>query len=893
MNNTEIKVVNLSDEFALRFGGNTWAVLDIPTEFSLRLSKSVEQLSVLNKISTEGVLGFTVPFSPTNDAIFSEYSTPLTLDNRKVYYNVQVQIEGHGINFNRLQVKGKNERSKEWELELNRTADHWVELASQVKTNELPLGSFIMSEGTITGYWDQPAYNGSVPIDGQQPIYFPLVDYGGWVDQRQPPQETNNRVKTVAVEDFRPWISFPYILRAGFCAINWTLESVLFDMDVIRRLWVYCLRSDYFIAGKRGSRIIGRQYDRIEWTAAGSPSTEYLRFTDLVQGLPGQFIPGPGGGRFLGIQNNTGADLKYRFYMKGQFHNDRSLFFESSFVVMELEPDGPFYSFTGEVFSSESLDQHFDPHQKIDITFDQVVTIPAGKIGAIHIPVLPTSGFFIEPGLYFQLTPANDCLMTDDIVNTAECVSDDMSILDWVKAFVQLVNGRMETDFETKTVTIYPNKTSNVFGQTAPGFLLRESPIVDIEDLVVKDSVQIRPVRPDLKRYTLFGFKQTTDAYISSLNLSQPAHSRKLLNSVDLPNQTESILNPFIEPTLEGRPEKLASGAGGRNPLPRIPRLWDNTNGERSFNLGVRILYAYDKAKQVNPSPIGSADVYTSFFFNTIPNPGGTGLVSEFGYASQLPTWELLPAQPVINLVFGQTSVDLFTVFYLGYTQDNRSGNIADVLLKMKMKDYVGYDFRQFFRFRYRGFPIVAPMISIRDFSSGESDVPTPVQFFIEPAETECCDLPCGCQFSTCEYYQDMGVRMRQSTLNTWKIESFVVDGIELIVSPVSLGLINIIDIGGKPYVTNLVDTLNSIGAAYFSFGYSTRSHPEKGKRFFTIKRLACIPFRIEVSVGGGDGYVYTQNSQAQAIFQSGFDDMGYGSEFYGTPENCLITTEY
>ena len=64
------------------------------------------------------------------------------------------------------------------------------------------------------------------------------------------------------------------------------------------------------------------------------------------------------------------------------------------------------------------------------------------------------------------------------------------------------------------------------------------------------------------------------------------------------------------------------------------------------------------------------------------------------------------------------------------------------------MKDYVAYNFRQLFRFRYKGFPIIAPMVSIRDFSSGDPDTPTPVQFFIEPAETECCDLPCGCQFS-------------------------------------------------------------------------------------------------------------------------------------------------
>jgi hypothetical protein len=98
-------------------------------------------------------------------------------------------------------------------------------------------------------------------------------------------------------------------------------------------------------------------------------------------------------------------------------------------------------------------------------------------------------------------------------------------------------------------------------------------------------------------------------------------------------------------------------------------------------------------------------------------------------------------------------------------------------------------------------------MVSIRDFSSGSNDS-TPVQFFVEPAELECCDLPCGCQFVTCDYYQDFGPYLRQSTLDDLRIWSFEVDGVELLTSPIGFGTINIIDIGGKPYVTNLVDTV-------------------------------------------------------------------------------------
>ena len=889
----EIKVTNLPPEISGRFSGQTAVTLDLPIDFSLRLSKDVLSLSELGKIKVEGVLGFDIPFTSRNNAVFSAYATPLTLDNRTTFFTVQVTVDGHGLQFDRLQIKGRSEKNQVWEAELSRRPDHWVELASQVKTNELDFDSFVMSKTAITANWSSPIYEGDYtnPNTGQRPYYFPLVDYGGWCDQTEPPQNATGNYKAIGVEDFRPWLSLVYILRAGFCRIGWNLESVLFDIEDIKRLWVYDLRPDYFIASKRGGRIIGRNYATYELrpyiVGAG-----FMYFTDLAFGLVGSHITAAGK-TYLGIKNVTGLALKYKFYLKADFWNDRPNPFTAFFTVMELEPDGTNYKFTGEVISTDAYQVDFTAGQTVSVTFEDTVVLKPGQMGAVHINVLPTSGFKVKAGLYFTVTHANESLFTDDIVTVSECVSEDMSILDWLKAFMHLVNGRLLTDWETKTVTVFPNKTSNLWSGVAPGFLLRESPVVDLEPLVVPGSINTKPVRPNLKRFTRFEFKESTDAYVKSLNLLEPAHSRTLLNSVDFPNGIESVKNPFLEPTLEGKPKGIASGAGNRNPTPYLPRLWDNVDGKRSFNIGKRILYAYGLISQKNPSPINAANETATFFFDTPFTPGGTP-VSDFGYASNLPTWPIDPTPAVTpNFVFGSTGVDLFTIFYLGYTQDNRNGSIVDLLLKMRMVDYVGYDFRRLFRFNYRGFPVVAPMITIRDFGAGKTDTPTPVEFFVEPAETTCCDLPCGCQFQTCEYYQDLGIHVRQATLNSWLITSFVVDGIELLPSPVALGLIKVVDIGGKPYVTNLVDTLNAIGAPYFAFSYSTRLHPEKGLRYFKIKRLSCVPFSIRISVGGNDGYLYTHEIQQQAIFQGGFDDMGYGSSFTGVPENCIITTEY
>ena len=886
---TEITVYELSPEASNRLGGASEATMDTPVDFSIRLSKDVERLSILNRISTEGALGFSLPFTNTNDAILADYATPLTLDNRKKYYPVSVRVGGHTLQFDRMLVKGKNHRNQTWDLELRRSPDHWIELASQLKINELDYGTFVMSRSAIIANWDLPVYEGDYkdPNTGQRPYYWPLVDYGGWVDQTEVPQGAEGRFKSVAVEDFRPWLSFPYILRAGFCAIGWSLDGVILDTDWMKRLWVYALRQDYYIASKRGGRIVGRRFIRHQWT---NQPGQFLTIDELIEGVVAWQIPN----LYAGIENITGVALKFRFQMQGQFHNDRALPFTAIFIVYEMDDDPTDPDFTGEIIGTESLIIDFAPNEKKMVIFDQEVVLKPGQRGAIHIGTVPSTGFYVESGLHVKITPANQSLMTDDIPVVSECVSDETSVLDWLKVLVHLCNGRIETDFDTRTLTVYPNKKADVFGEVVPGFLLDEQPALDIEPLIIPTSIQAKPVRPDLKRYSRLEFASSSDAYIDSLSLTEPAHSRTLLNDVDLPNEIESDANPIVEPTLEGIPNDIASGAGNRHPLPYLPRLWDNTEGERSFAIGPRMLYAFGLIQQINPIPINATNEFTSFFLDTVPNAGNTGLIEDFGYATMLPTWEMTPAPTVNgNVVFGTEQFDLFVNFYLGLTQDSRAGTILDVLMFMRMKDYVGYDFRRLFTFKYNGIPLRVPMTGIRDFASC-SEIATPVTFFVSPAETECCDLPCGCQFTTCDYYQDLGVFIRQATLNDMLITSFVVDGVELLTSPVGLGLLNIVEVNGFQYVTNLIDALNGIGAPYFSFNLSTRTHPEKGKRFFSLKKLACVPFRILITYQGVDTYLYTQAEQQTQWFTPGtWNDIGYGSGIYGEPIDCITVTEY
>ena len=880
---TEIRVLSLSKEASNRLGGVTDVLLDIPKSFSLRLSKDVERLSQLNKITTEGVLGFSVPATDVNDAIFLDYETPLTVNNRAHFYSVSVIVAGTPLNFNRLIVKQKSNNNSQWDLELRRSLDHWIELASHYTIDQIDFGTFPLNRDSVTTGWPAYKHRGGEFI---RKTYWPVIDYGGWCDLTPVPQGATGNYKSVAVEDIRPLLAYNWLLQQGFCNIGWTLTGIIFDTDWSNRLWVYALRQDYYRASNKGGRITGRRFARKRWQ---NLTLDYLTFDELVEGLVPWQVPGD----LAGIKNVPNVTLQYRFQMQGEFHNDRALPFTAVFAVFEVTGNDTLYQFTGEVLS-ESLIVEFEPNQKKMVLFDMVVTLKPGQMGAIHIGVTPdTDGFYIEKGLHVSITPDNKSLMTGDIVNVSECVYE-YSLLDWFKAYVHLCNGRVETNWETRTVTIHPNKKSTVFGDVVPGFLLEEQPAEDISALIVANSVQPKPIRPDLKRYTRLEFASSTDAYIGSLNLTEPAHSRKLLNGIDLPDETEQEQNPLIEPTLEGVPVGIASGAGGRHPLPYLPRLWDNTDGNRSFAIGPRVLYAYGVIRQVNPAPVTAIDELTSFFFDQIPNNENDGLVEDFGYVSQLPTWDITPAPDIYpNVVYGSQPVDLFSIFRITMTQEARGGNIMDVLMFLSMTQYSDENFRTLKKFSYNGIPVRVPMIGIRDFASC-SQIATPVTFFVPPVETECCDLPCGCQFTTCDYFQDFGVFMRAETLDDMRLASFVVDGIELIDTPLPFGTLKIVDVGGYQYVTNLVDLLNSVGAPYFSFGISVRTDPNKGKRFFSLKRPACTPFKILITNNGNEVYLYTNEEQKTKWFSgSTWEPFGYAGDTYDEPIDCVTLTEY
>lgn len=914
---TRILVRNLSEATITRLGGVTEAYMDTPNGFRIPLSKDVERLSVTNKIKIEGALRTSVDQTEVNNAILVDFYTPLTVDNRRKWLDVVITVDEIPTQFTRMYVVGKNDDSGQWEVEFALPQDHWVELATQKKINTIDFGAFTLTKANVDTAWNYPTYNGDyTPTQdgsGWNGAYgFWPVDYGNFVDRRIPDQNATDPVKMFAVEDTRPFVNFMYLLKRGFCEIGWTLGGRILETEYWRSTWVYLLREQYYLGegydglqyGKFG-RIIGRIIGA-DVTFGATPTERYIYFTALEYvGSPGAELPFQGDPAkwACGIQNPLPFRAKFKLSFKFELSAHALVVTDQTFIfnMQEIDPnDTDNDTFTGQIFSDpQDVSFVIGVGETKFLAFDFTIELEPGQKAALSW--LGNIGSFagtIKKGMWFRCEPANDALTREDEIDARTVLVDDLNLMDATKAFVQFVNGRVETDYTTKRVDIHPERTTDVYGEVVPGFVRDDLPVEDVSSKILPGSVKTTFIRPELKRYTRLSFADSGDDYIDSLVLTEPLYSRKILNGEDLPDETDEQKNPVFEPTAEGqttllkRQLAITAASGTRLiPSPYLPRMWDNSDGNRSFDIGPRILIAFGKIRQINKNFLDAADKYARFYWDSY-----SSAVTQFGYATQLRTWDLHksavtdPPDNDYDFVFGRQAGDLFVMNYIGITNDNRAGAVIDLLQRVSMADYNRYNFRGLFSFVYEGRTIRVPMTTIRDFSP---DIATPVTYFASPVETGCCDLPCSCRFTECDYYQDFGQYLRQSTLDDLNISSFKIDNIEQLASPLSLGQLNMVDISGGVYVTNLVDTLNKIGAPYFFFDYSTRLHATKGLRFFKIKHPACQTFEIIISDVGSEVYRYTESVQQEQWFAGTWGAIGYAPETFTAPDNCVTTVEY
>ena len=863
--------VKLTPEGSTLLGGIDWAVLDLAPNFTLNLSKKDGALTDENTFVVEGATSFSVPFSTVNDAALLPFDSPIIMDNNVDGLEARVQADSMVLPFDTIYFKRRDETTRTWELEFRVAVQHWADLATKKKLNTIDLGTLDYTLANVTGSWDRGKWEDTDPI-----YACPPADYGTWVDLSEPAQFTQPPVKSVWVEDCRPLLSVPHLLKKGFCEIGWNLEGLVLETELSRRLWTYILKRDFYTESRGGEhRLIGRGTNAFTFQSL----VPLLSFNTLYFDPGSHAIPA-GAGPYIGAYGNKmGYKTDFRLSLKGFAENSGGSPVTWSFRLMYCKPtDGfPLWQWaTNEVLVTLTAGET----RFVDISFE--LELEPNKA----VSFWGTIGGKFKPGYLFEALPIQKTLVRGDTVTIKNLVHPEYTLMQLFKGYVHAINGKTSEDWNTKTLTVYPDRTTTVLGENVPGYVFDEADPIDITSRVVCNSIKMAPVRNNLGRYSRLSWADSTDPYITDQELEEPPYSRKILNGLELPDEVTELNNPFFEPTLERQSEELKQF--GRRPFPFFPLMTDNTDGELSYEIGPRLLYGFGSIRQVNPAPIGNNDEHTGFYFE------GAG-ISYFGYWTQKRTWNLdaITPPPDFALVYGTVPDDLYVLFWLGLSQRNKRGMLLDILVFIGPKEYSAWDFRTKFAFNFNGRPIVGRGFSLRDFSTCDQ-IPTPMQVLVEPVDTACCDLPCSCRFKQCTYYQDLSPYIAQDTLDELKVTSFVVEGVEQIATPVGLGLISVKQIAGRPYLTNLVDTLNALGIAYFTFGYSQKVFtPKEDLRYFTIKHPFCYSFTIIISDNGGEVYRYTEKEQKTQWFAPGWADFGYGGTFIGVPEDCLTTTEY
>lgn len=852
------------------------------------MSKDVEALSDVNNLLTDGILPFSVPFSTTNDLALGRFGSPVIFNPTNEGIEARVHCDGHELPFDMIFFREKNNSRKAWELEFRRSPNHWLELASEKQLCTIECGTYTLTQANVEAGWAQPKYD-AAGADTTLVRWWP-VDYGGWVDLSEPLQFTDPPVKNVWVEDLRPFFSVPELLIRGFCEIGWTLEGLIFETPWATALWDYILKRDYYAESRGGTAILILR--NITADTEISPfvplpsffltGIDYDPGTNVIVVSAGIYAPA--------ILAPLPYRARYKYCLKGFVENTTGSNVE--ILASVIDP------ISGQVLSDSPTGEHvavIPAGQTIFADMCISATMDTGTEGQFILGNAPfASGIYLKKGYRFSIEPDMQSLIRGDVVDLKRLIDCEYTLLDRFKGFLHLINGRVKTDWNTKTIYVYPQRTADVYGDSTPGFI-DESEVIDLTGKVICDSVRMSPVKNGLKRYTSLQFAESTDALITDIDPIDPPHSRKILNGIDLPDQIDTRENPFWEPTIERQSDVLKHlVVGSAFPfsatvtlqLPYLPVMTDNLDGSRSLNVLPRILFAYGIMGQLSTTT--SSGGLTGLYFEGVAE-------TEIGYASQARTLELNPSFPPHldgSVVFGTLAADLYVTFYIGLSQTNTRGRWVDLLVLMGMNDWQRWDFRKQFLFTYEGRPVLAVGENIRDFAPA-TDLPTPMRVLAEPNTSECCDGPCSCRYKTCHFYQDVGQFLSQQTLDGLSITSFKVDGVEQLAAPVDFGIINVVSINGKAFVTNLIDALNDLGIPYFEFSPSQLDYPEKTDwRFFKIKWPACQTFEIIISAEG-EVYKYTDTETLQQWFDVTWTAFGYVENAIGEPQDCVVSVEY
>lgn len=703
-----IEIVNIPDNCPAHYlDTRGFLTFDLVPGFSFQLTERLEELTDINQIQGTAVLGIELPFSAKNDWVLQNFLSPNVLDNTFEPLTVRLVTAGGSVlPQNQLWVLGIEDANAIFRVEIVRGDDFWGRKAENIALNSLDYGSITLSTANMLSNFTNYQYT-----DGGAAFWFPIIHRRAFALNPD----------TFVTEDLLPFVSLPYILKKGFQAAGWGLSSPLLTSDWFTRLWGLFIAPEVSYTNQ-GKKYVVKAKDSREVTAPFIfGDMDALHFvwdtieTDEAGNLEDVVRPEGDATAYISKQK-VGANVN--FCIGATFINEEaSHSAEISIGFYDTQAGENITAYVFTLNGGQTLDVYFceeifvHPGREIVMFWETISSAKPGT-GPGADPAAPHAITF--KNAYLNCSVATKRLFADDVLSIAEVISPDISFLDFLKGVAHLCDLKFRTDWNTRTVEIYPPAENDIFGENVEGFLLPYAEAVDITDKIAQGSRVVSFPRERTNRYLRLQFKKGNDKRVEELKLPEtsPLYSRSVDLGEALKNETTVSENPLFEPTANVTHLGMS-----------LPAVWGDSDGETaSTRIGPRVLFGvgYDLA-QVDP--ISNKPIL--WYFNELPQ-------YQIPYAAQLPEAILLEditgriyMEPG-NVVYGTKTKDLYTTFYRFLADHFRLSPTYEFLALIDQALFDKLNFRRRVYIRYGGEAFFSQLLEKRDFRTNE-DITTPI----------------------------------------------------------------------------------------------------------------------------------------------------------------------
>ena len=505
------------------------------------------------------------------------------------------------------------------------------------------------------------------------------------------------------------------LMKQAFCQIGWRFESPFYELGPGAHYYGYLNKERWYDYSNKDSDYTVITNRATPTTYPGGPTTK-IEF-DEVKDIHNQYDVFAAGPLFT-YSNPTIQEAPLRIRIEDLKITVKQNIPAGIFKIKVVHQKGlagaigTTINTIAEETIQGSIDQDVNRDINIDIFIDNVVTSFEFFFIQMECETLIGANpvnFIIESGV-IRYMPMFKYYVEGNTITVNELLREDIDCAQLYIAMAHLCRGVTDTNYNTKTVTLYSPFDFLFDGNEVEGFFRRNSGAVELTNKVLTESRQVEYNEQDRNRFVELRFANPSCAYIARTSDEEHPFSR----TVDLGSGkagTDTPDNKLFEPSLEVFTPPSAIGGDGLF----LPAHWNNTEGNESNDIGIRIGYHHGLTEQED-STTGDA---LEFSFE------GT-LRTEFGYITQDPRTNIEGTSPYHRLVFSDDAQDLYELCYRRFLKEQFNATTIEFLIWINNQEYVDFKFRKPIFIEYESTALLYQAIALKDFATGKR-ISTPI----------------------------------------------------------------------------------------------------------------------------------------------------------------------